>query len=113
MCEAKKQFRTFHLDGDVLKTPVRLDELTGKYFLDCPDLEETPIYTQSGFLWVNAVQDTCPFHDAAQSDGGTYHDCGSCRFFESELSGDIIGICRCEALRRKTNSNADIIGGKI
>ncbi|MEG2349549.1 MAG: hypothetical protein RSB57_03445, partial [Hungatella sp.] len=98
MSGRKKQFHTFHLDKSVLKVPIRLDEPFNQYFLDCPDFEEHLIYTQSGFLWVSTVQDTCPYHEGVSSEDDAYHDCGSCRFFKNEQPGEIIGICLCEAL---------------
>ncbi|MEG0944763.1 MAG: hypothetical protein RRY64_09485 [Oscillospiraceae bacterium] len=103
MDDGKKRYHTFHFDGSELQVPVRLDEPTGRYFLDCPDLEEHPIYTKSGYPWVSVVQDSCPYHGGKPPDGGDYQDCGTCKFLETERPGNLIGICLCEALRKKTD----------
>ncbi|MEG1577933.1 MAG: hypothetical protein RRY64_05610 [Oscillospiraceae bacterium] len=103
MDDENARYHTFHFDCSELQVPVRLDEPTGQYFLDCPDLEEHPIYTKSGYPWVSVVQDSCPYHRSMPSDGGDYQDCGSCKFLETEQPGNLIGICVCEALRRKPN----------
>ncbi|MEG0805929.1 MAG: hypothetical protein RSE55_06420 [Lachnospiraceae bacterium] len=106
MSVTKEQFHTFHLDKSTLKVPVRLDVLLNQYFWDCPDFEEHLLYTKSGFLWVSTVQDACPYHEGVSAENPVYKDCGSCRFYRSEKPGEIIGICMCEALRRKTKSNS-------
>lgn len=92
------EFRTYVLDKSDLKVPVRLDELTGRKFVQIPDLEEHKFYTESGFLWVSVVQDRCPYYESDPPDEKGYHDCGSCRFLRAQSPGDIIGICLCEQL---------------
>ncbi|MEG0756314.1 MAG: hypothetical protein RR450_07945 [Oscillospiraceae bacterium] len=111
MEDTKTTLHTFRFEGSELKVPVRLDEPTGRYFLDCPDLEETPIYTSSGYPWVSVVQDSCPYHENRLPNSGGYTDCGTCRFFRGEVPRDIIGVCLCETLRKNGTSDTQNLGG--
>ncbi len=93
--------RTFCLDGDICDVVFRLDETSGKYLGDYPDFELSPRYTKGGYPWMEAVSDSCEHNESAYSDA-QFGDCGSCKHFLREKSGDLIGICTNDK-RRKTN----------
>ncbi|MEG2119331.1 MAG: hypothetical protein RRY53_03155, partial [Pseudoflavonifractor sp.] len=79
-----EEFHTYVLDSSELNASVRLDELTGQKFVQVPDLEETKRYTASGFLWVSVVQDSCPYYEGSPPSSAAFHDCGSCRFLNTQ-----------------------------
>ena len=95
--------RTFCLDGDICDVVFRLDEASGKYLGDYPDFEAEPRYTPNGYLWTEAVSDGCAHNESVYSDA-EYGDCGSCKYFLREKTGDLIGICTHELKKETTNN---------
>lgn len=91
------KYRSYRLDGDVVEVPFSYDETTGMYFGEYPDFSETPRITPLGRRWVNAIGEGCQYADE------TYGDCGSCRYFIPEQTGDLIGVCTHEKNRVNTN----------
>lgn len=91
--------RTFCLDGDICDIVFRLDEASGKYLGDYPDFSEQPRYTPNGYPWVEAVNDDCPLAESIYPQEHKYNDCGTCKYFQQEKSGDLIGICTHEGKR--------------
>ncbi len=94
--------RSYCFDGDICDVLFRFDESCGKYLGDYPDFEESPRYTQSGKMWITAMQNACPCAQNKFSDSEACEDCGSCIFFSKEKQGDLVGICEHESNRKKT-----------
>ena len=84
---------------DAVEVNFVFDAESGMYFGDFPDFSETPRYTPCGRPWVNVTYEGCPYAEER------YGDCGSCSFFCSENSGDLIGICENENLRKGKEKN--------
>lgn len=84
-----KKYHEFNFEGIVIKVLSEYDDASGKYISEIPDLEEEPVYTPSGKPLVAAVQDRCSF---MLSDGAEA-DCGSCKFYQPNHPGDLIGVC--------------------
>jgi len=85
--------RSFVIDGDICEVVFRFDEDIGKHIGDYPDFEQSPRFTQNGYLWVNATQDGCDEAQHKYYPEKTCLDCGSCSFFKTEKEGDLIGVC--------------------
>lgn len=95
--------RSFCIDSDICEVVFRFDEDIGKHIGDYPDFELSPRFTKSGYLWVNATQDGCTRGVHKYYPEKSCLDCGSCNFFTTEKSGDLIGVCSHESrLLRKT-----------
>lgn len=92
MADFKK--RVYRLDDDTVEVAFIFDLETQLYLGDFPDFSENPKYTPGGRPWVNVTNDSCTFAEHE------YGDCGSCKFFRCEQSGDLIGICENEHLRK-------------
>ena len=92
---AKTLNRRFSLYGDVVDVIFFYNEPLDKYFGDYPDFDKSPRTTACGRRWVNATKDDCPYTDKE------YGDCGSCRYFQCEHPGDLIGVCDNEELRKE------------
>ena len=94
---AKERRRIFRMDDDTVEVTFVFDNESGIYLGEFPDFAEEPRYTPSGKPWVNVTNDSCQYAE------NEYSDCGSCRFFSCEKSGDLIGICENELLRKGEN----------
>lgn len=92
---AKTLNRQFVLYGDIVDVTFVYNELSDKYFGDYPNFDENPRVTPCGRRWVNATKDDCPYADKE------YGDCGSCQYYRCEHSGDLIGVCDNEKLRKE------------
>ncbi len=84
-----KKYRKYDFEGTVIDILSEYDEHSGLYFDDIPDFEETPLYTPTGKPIVSAVQDRCRHYDSDDDEA----DCGSCRFYQPNNLGDLIGVC--------------------
>ncbi|MBE6648567.1 MAG: hypothetical protein E7614_03495 [Ruminococcaceae bacterium] len=71
------------------------DEEIGDFVNEYPNFKESPRITPKGRRWVNVTDCDCPYADA------NYGDCGSCRYFLCETSGDMIGICTNEEFQHR------------
>ena len=87
------KMRTFRLFGDEICVTFTYSQEYGIYLGEYPDFSETPRYTSCGRPWVNVLKEDCPY---ANED---YADCGSCRYFCVEKSGDLIGVCENSKMR--------------
>ena len=54
-----------------------------------PDFITSPVYTDEGYPFVTAIQDTCERFEGEHSDDG----CHGCKHYET--GEELIGICRC------------------
>lgn len=93
MIKTKK--RLYRLSGDALEVIFVYDKDTDMYFGEYPDFDSTPRYTPDGKKWVNVTKDDCPYADM------DFGDCGSCKYFECEKAGDLIGICNNKRFGKK------------
>ncbi len=89
----KTIIRQFVIDNDICEVVFRLDTDSGKYIGDYPDFEHSPRTTPRGYKWVNATQDGCEKGVHKYFPQKTCLDCGSCSYFTTDKSGDLIGVC--------------------
>lgn len=85
--------RTFVIDTDICEVVFKFDPEAERYIGDYPDFEQSPRYTPQGFKWINATQDGCKAGVHKYYPEKDCLDCGSCSFFTTEKSGDLIGVC--------------------
>ena len=86
------------------------DDLVGHEVGIYPDFTEHPEYTDEGRPFATATDEGCPHgmpqnpKNAPPGEYSSYGDCGGCAFFHrEETPWDIIGVCMCEARRRRQN----------
>ena len=73
---------------------------TGKYndpIPIFPDFISSPVYTEDGYPFVTAIQDTCVCFRGTSRDDGCY----GCRYYEQ--GDELIGVCRHS--KAETNRN--------
>ena len=93
-CVFKVGGRSFHVYAEY-------DEL-GETYLAYPDFEETPEYTDDGRPFATASQESCLYCKPDDAGKPAPGDCGGCGWFFREATPfDPIGICMCDALRRR------------
>ena len=63
-----------------------------------PDFIEDPQYTTAGEPFVTAMQKPCKHFKGAQDDDNT---CYQCSYYEK--CEELLGVCRCDARRRKND----------
>lgn len=85
--------RSFVIDGDICEVVFRFDKDSEMYLGDYPDFEQQSRFTESGYRWVNATQDSCEKAQHKYYTEKECLDCGSCKFFTTEKEGDLIGVC--------------------
>ena len=79
------------------------ERTAGEPFVLYPDLKRNPQYTRDGYRIVSAIQSVCQHY--AVSHGAEREDCCyTCVHYPNQT--DDIGVCRCEAMRLCTASNA-------
>ncbi len=84
-----KKYRKYNFEGTAIEILSEYDEHSGLYFDNIPDFEENPLYTPTGKPIISAVQDRCRHYDSGDNEG----DCGSCRFYQPNGPGELIGVC--------------------
>lgn len=89
------KIETYRIDGDQIDVIFTLDTFSGAWIGDYPFFEEEPRITPSGRPWRNVTHDNCPFA------AGAYSDCGTCPYLIKQASGDLVGVCFHEALRKE------------
>lgn len=104
----KLKYRTFTVDGDMLKVQFRFDELWGIWLGDYPYFADEPRYTPSGKPWKGAADVGCTHYEGETADGC----CGSCRYYIREKPADMIGVCDNGVLCKKYNQIEDKGGSK-
>lgn len=63
-----------------------------------PDFIALPVYTDDGYPFVTAIQDTCAcFEGRCDEDG-----CHGCKYYE--CGDDLIGICKCPKNKLKKHT---------
>lgn len=92
-----KKYRRYDFEGIAVDILSEYDERSGLYFDDIPDFEEKPLYTPTGKPVVSAVQDRCRHYDSEEDAA----DCGSCRFYQPNNIGELIGLCTNEKMKKK------------
>lgn len=96
--EQANRIKTVEVEGAVLELPYVWHEDCSRYLPEYPDLAETPAYTPEGYRVMLTFEDACPHADLLP---GIDRDCGSCRHYR-QAEDSLLGVCHCEALRRKT-----------
>lgn len=93
----REQWKTFHIDDDLLTVPYLYDEDAKIFIGQFPEFETEPRFTPNGRPWKSVVSDSCPYA------AGDYDDCGSCPYLIKEEPKDIIGVCFHEGLRSRAS----------
>jgi hypothetical protein len=89
------------------KFPIYLeyDEQLQESYPAYPDFEGHPEYTEENRPFATAEQESCPHCKPNVPGRPSPGDCGGCGWFYREQTPyDPIGICMCDALRRKNES---------
>ena len=93
----REQWKTFHVDDDLLTVPYHYDEEAKIFIGQFPEFESEPRYTPNGRPWKSVINENCPYA------AGDYDDCGSCPYLMKEAPKDIIGVCFHEELHGKAS----------
>lgn len=102
MGRQKKPYRVYRVGGREFPVFWEYDEQLGASYPSYPDFEARPEYTGEGRPFATAEQESCPFYKPRAAGQPLPGDCGGCGWFHRETTSyDPIGICTCEALRRK------------
>ena len=92
-----KKTTQVELEGLTLEVPLKWDDLSGMYLEDYACVWQNALYTPDGYRVMITIEDACPHADLQP---GIYKDCGSCNFYRQKPNSQL-GVCHCEALRRK------------
>lgn len=103
--EKKELYNVYRAGGREFCVYMEYDEQLDESYPAYPDFEKHPEYTVDGRPFATAVQESCPYCKTGVPEEPPPSDCGSCVWFYREgTSYDIIGICMCDARRRKSES---------
>jgi len=109
MCpEHEKPYRVYQVGGRNFPVYLEYDEQLGESYPAYPDFEKCPEYTDEGRPFATAEQESCshciPNAPGKPSPG----DCGGCGWFNREQTPyDLIGVCMCDARRRKNENDSE------
>ncbi len=103
--EQKEPYKVYRAGGREFAVYLEYDEQLGESYPAYPDFEEHPEYTGEGRPFATAEQESCHYRKPGVPGGPTPGDCGGCGWFYRELTPcDPIGVCMCDARRRKPES---------
>jgi len=92
---------TIRVEGREFSIFQEYDEGLEELYVVYPDFESNPECTDEGWPFATAGQESCAHCMAKTSDEPLPEDCGGCGwFFRAESPYDIIGVCKCEELKR-------------
>lgn len=101
---AKQLYKTFRAGGRSFPVYLEYDEQFDETYPAYPDFAKEPEYTDDGYPFATAAQDSCSHARPNASGEEPPGDCGGCSWFYREQTPyDLIGVCRCEARRIKSN----------
>lgn len=103
MCpEEKEPYKVYRAGGRMFPVYLEYDEQLKESYPAYPDFTEHTEYTDDGRPFATAEQESCPHCRPKAPGEPTPSDCGGCGWFcREQTSCDPIGVCMCEALRRK------------
>lgn len=103
--EQKQPYRVLRAGGRFFPIYREYDEALGESFSAYPDFQEQPEYTEEGRPFATAEQESCAYSKPGAEGRPLPGDCGGCGWFlREETPYDPIGICMCDALRRKNTT---------
>lgn len=98
----KPPYKTCRVGGRVFSIYLEYDEQLEESYPVYPDFEKHPEYTEEGRPFATAEQEPCPCCKPQKPKAPIPADCGGCSwFFREKTPYDLIGICMCDARRRK------------
>jgi hypothetical protein len=103
--EQKEPYKVYRAGGRDFPVYLEYDEQLDESYPAYPDFTERPEYTGEGRPFATAEQESCPHCKPGVPGEPLPSDCGGCGWFYREGTPyDIIGICLCDARRRKPES---------
>jgi len=108
--EQKGPYKVYRAGGREFPVYLEYDEQLDESYPAYPDFEECPEYTGEGRPFATAGQESCP-HCKPDGPGKPLpSDCGGCGwFYREETPYDPIGVCMCDARRRKPESGKEVM----
>ena len=106
--EQKRPYKVFRAGGHSFSVYLEYDEQIQENYPAYPDFERCPEYTGEGRPFATAAQESCPHGKPKDSGEPPPGDCGSCGwFYREETPYDPIGVCMCDARRRKSKTRTE------
>ncbi|AEE96795.1 hypothetical protein [Mahella australiensis] len=106
--ERRQPYKVWRVGGRSFPIYLEYDEQLKESYPAYPDFEEHPEYTDEGRPFATAEQESCSCRKPNAPEQPPPGDCGGCGWFCREQTPyDPIGICMCDALRRKTKSERE------
>jgi len=106
--ESRRPFKVCRVGGRSFNVCLEYDEHLKESYPVYPDFAEHPEYTGEGRPFATAEQESCPRCKPNTQGKPPPGDCGGCGwFFREQTPYDPIGICMCDALRRKSESETE------
>ncbi len=98
----RRPYKVFRVGGRSFPVYFEYDEQLGESYPAYPDFDERPEYTDEGRPFATAEQESCNYCQSGTDGQPPPGDCGGCGWFYREQTPyDPIGICMCDARRRK------------
>ncbi|CFX15017.1 Uncharacterized [Syntrophomonas zehnderi OL-4] len=106
--EKQQPYKVYRVGGRSFPVYLEYDEQFDESYPAYPDFEERPEYTGEGRPFATAEQESCPHCKPGVPEEPPPSDCGGCGWFYREQTPyDPIGVCMCDAMRRKTKGNKE------
>ena len=106
--EEKHLHKLYQVGGRSFAVYLEYDEQMGESYPAYPDFEASPVYTEEGYPFATAVQESCPHVKVKSLKATMPSDCGDCAWLYREHTPyDPIGICMCDARRCKPNAGEE------
>ncbi len=101
----ERPYQVYRVGGREFPVYLERDEQLGESYPAYPDFEAHPEYTEEGRPFATAEQDSCSHYRPGAPGMPPSGDCGGCGWFHRERTPyDPIGICLCDARRRRPDS---------
>jgi hypothetical protein len=106
--EQRRPYKVHRAGGREFPVFLEYDEQLDESYPVYPDFQEYPEYTGEGRLFATAEQDSCPHCKPRVPGEQPPSDCGGCGWFHREQTPyDPIGVCMCDARRRRPESGEE------
>ncbi|HOG46462.1 MAG TPA: hypothetical protein PLJ35_02670 [Anaerolineae bacterium] len=106
--EEKQPYKVCRVGGHSFYIYLEYDEQLDESYPVYPDFEQHPDYTAEGRPFATAEQESCSCRKPKAAGEALPGDCGGCGWFYREQTPyDPIGICLCDARRRKPRSQRE------
>jgi hypothetical protein len=108
--EQNQPYKVYLVGGRTFPVYLEYNEQFEESYPAYPDFEENPEYTAEGRPFAMSAQESCPDCKPRAPERTPPGDCGGCGWFHREQTPyDPIGVCMCDARRRKNETNKDEI----